>query len=397
MKFRPNKILGLAVGEKSILIAEVVNVADRRQVTRAGEFVYPTGITLQQPQELGAALGQYLKREGFSARSAIVGIPARWVLTKVKELPPVDPTMAADMLRLQAESEFSPELKDLIHDFAGESNAGHAAEVLLVATPRQHVDQIQALASAARIEVTAITPTTLVLGAATTRGDGEALVLCITRSGTELMAQRGGGPALLRHIGSGSSVNALVAGEVRRASLQLVRHNSAGNGSANGQASVVIWNDSGIERTTELGAANALGPTARDGRWDDLGAGDPPNGAMRPAAAVALAMAAMSPIKLPVDFLHPRLAEPKKTGIPRQTVLAIAAGVMVIVGVIFAVVNLQSQEAELAAKRVQLDGMAKDRKAAEEDVAKIKFAQGWHADKPRISRLPAQPDQCHSR
>ena len=119
MKFRANKMLGLALGERSILIAEVTNAAGACQVVKTAEFVYPDGISQQQPEALGHALRHFIKEQGFSARSAVFGIAAKSVLTKSKEIPPVDPSLAADLLRLQVESEFSSELKDLVYDYAG--------------------------------------------------------------------------------------------------------------------------------------------------------------------------------------------------------------------------------------------------------------------------------------
>src|SRR5579862_5099493 len=121
MKFRANKMLGLAIGERSILVAEVSIVDGRRQVTRAGELTYSQGISLSNSESVGTALEQYLKARGFTARSAVFGFPAKWVLSKSKEVPPVDPSMAPDLLRLQVESEFSAELKDLVYDYAGDS------------------------------------------------------------------------------------------------------------------------------------------------------------------------------------------------------------------------------------------------------------------------------------
>ena len=80
----------LRLGERSILIAEVTNVTGRCQVAKAAEFIYPDGVTQQQPEgarQLGA--GHFIKEQGFSARAAVFGIPAKSVLTKSKELPPV--------------------------------------------------------------------------------------------------------------------------------------------------------------------------------------------------------------------------------------------------------------------------------------------------------------------
>ena len=362
MKFGGNKILGLAVGERSILVAEVSAADGRRKVSRAGEFVYATGVTLLNPEALGTALAAYLKAEGFTAKSAVFGIPAKWVLTKSKELPPVDPSLAADMLRLQVESEFSAELKDLVYDYAGQTQADQASNVLLAATPRRHVEQLTALADAARLDIRAITPTAVVLSAIT-GGVSDALVLSITPSGTELAAQRGSSPSLLRHVGSTLAVTASVAGEVRRASLMMPRNGSNGdNGSAaNGHShgQVVVWDDAGLDLAARRAVTDALGPYARSGDLNTLGAGDLPQGISAGAAAVALAVAGFTEGAILVDFSHPRLAEPKKSRISRQAVLGIATGVIVLFAIIAGYVNLS----QMQSKRDELDALQRNPKS----------------------------------
>jgi len=386
MKFRANKMLGLALGERSILIAEVTNVTGRCQVAKAAEFIYPDGVSQQQPEALGNALRHFIKEQGFSARAAVFGIPAKSVLTKSKELPPVDPTLTADLLRLQVESEFSTEFKDLVYDYAGTSNPAEPSHVLLAATPKSQVEQAVSIAQEARLELAAIVPTSVALTAATTRNASDALVLSITPSATELSAQRGNQPSLLRHIGASSATGATVAGEVRRASLMIPRNGSAaGNGSANGSShgSVIVWDDARLDPTARAAITAALGPAARTGNFSDLGAGDLPSGVDACAAAVSLAMAGLNEDDLAIDFLHPRLAEPKKAALKRQTALAIAAGVIVIIGAIYAYADLQSKEKTLAGLVADNKAISEDRKKAESEVAMIKYAQGWHADKPR--------------
>ncbi|HET6251704.1 MAG TPA: hypothetical protein VFE47_28725 [Tepidisphaeraceae bacterium] len=396
-KFGANKILGLAIGERSILIAEVSIADGQRQISRAGEFVYPAGVTLQDSLPLGTALAAYLKREGFSAKAAVFGIPAKWVLTKSKELPPVDPSLAAGMLRLQVESEFSSELKDLVYDYAGQTHASQASHVLLAATPRRHVEQLSVLAEAARLDIRAITPTSLVLSAATA-GVSDALVLSITPSGTELAAQRGSSPSLLRHVGSTMAVTASVAGEVRRAAMMLPRNgttagsgngaNGATNGHSHGQ--VVVWDDAGLDLAARRAVTEALGPHARSGDFAMLGAGDLPQGVQAGAGAVALAVAGLTEGAIPVDFQHPRLAEPKKSALPRPVVLGIAAAVVIVLTIIMAYVNLNHMENQrdalqdkIAGEKESVNNQPSQVEAARKEIERNKFAANWHTGKPR--------------
>ena len=75
-----NKVLGLAVGQKNILVAEVTSKGGRYAVSAAGEFVFPDGTALSSPEKLGAALRDFLKSNRFSARGAIIGLPAKRLL-----------------------------------------------------------------------------------------------------------------------------------------------------------------------------------------------------------------------------------------------------------------------------------------------------------------------------
>ena len=123
------KVLGVAIGERSLLVAEVV-AGDRPEVKRLAEFVYPEGISPHKPEELGTALAEFLRENKFSAKSAVFGLPARWLVVKAKEVPPADPSTLANLLRLQAEGEFSSELKDLVYDYAADTSLGYPKSVL---------------------------------------------------------------------------------------------------------------------------------------------------------------------------------------------------------------------------------------------------------------------------
>src|SRR5580704_10420855 len=125
------------MGERSLLAAEVVAAVDRPQVVKLAEMVYPEGISLSQPAELAKAVAHFLKDNHFSTRSAVIGIPLKWLVIKSKEVPPSDDATIIQLLRLEAEAEFSSELKDLVYDFAGDPTAtGPSRTVLLAATPK---------------------------------------------------------------------------------------------------------------------------------------------------------------------------------------------------------------------------------------------------------------------
>ena len=84
---RLNKVLGLSIGERSLMVAEIT-AGDRPAVTRLAEMVYPDGVTPAESAQLGAAVGEFLREQKFTAKSAVVGLPARWLVVKSKDVPP---------------------------------------------------------------------------------------------------------------------------------------------------------------------------------------------------------------------------------------------------------------------------------------------------------------------
>ena len=114
-----NKILGLAVGPRSILVAEVAARGERHVVNRCAEFVFPEGLAMSAPDKMGAALRGFLRAQQFSTKDVIFGLPAKRMVTRRKEMPPATKAVAANTLRIQAEGEFSSELDNLVMDFAG--------------------------------------------------------------------------------------------------------------------------------------------------------------------------------------------------------------------------------------------------------------------------------------
>ena len=116
---RPSKILGVAITERAFLVAEITGSGDRRDLRRCGEFRFPEGTSLANIPALSRPFSQFLRQNGFTSRQMVVGLPTNWLLVKSKEVPPSTAAMAANMLRLQAESDFSSELADLVYDYAG--------------------------------------------------------------------------------------------------------------------------------------------------------------------------------------------------------------------------------------------------------------------------------------
>jgi hypothetical protein len=376
---RQNKVIGLAIGERSLLAAELT-AGDKPTARQLAEFVYPDGASFQNPQTLGKALGEFLKANGFTAKAAIVGLPARWLVVKPKEVPPTDATTLAEMLRLQAEGEFSSELKDLVYDYAASASEESVKSVLLIATQQKLVDTAAKICDDAGLDAVAVTATAIALGDATGKTMGEnAMVLAVSSAGAELTAHSGGAASGMRHLRAPVADRPFIP-ELRRAVSGL-----PSNGS---QRDLVMWDSSDSSSGADIDSlTKGLGFPVRSGDLPSLGieadvAGRNGQGP-KYAPAVALALIGVGVIDASVDFLHSRLAPPKPQQIPRWAISA-ALGAIVLIGLgVLAYNNIQQAQAALDARKAKLDGLKNQIVEATTLVDKVSYAQGWYVGAPR--------------
>jgi hypothetical protein len=369
---RVKKVLGIALGERSLLAAEVLAAEGRPQVRRLAEMIYPEGISLSQPAELAKALSHFLKDNEFSTHAAVIGIPLKWLVVKAKEVPPADDATVAQLLRLEAESEFSTELKDLVYDFAGEpAQSGAVRTVLLAATPKKYLDAIETLCDGSRLQSLAVMPSALALGSITgSTLKRDVLVLASGESASELSFQRQATATSVRNLRP-STPNPPFVSELRRAVSTL--------GAANGHSEMILWDSAGLNATD---LQEQIGMSVRSGDMDTLGvdsAGAGINGqGPKFASAVALALSVMDEGSTRIDFLHSRLAPPKKHRIPRWGYFAGAAAVLLIAFGVYAYVSLSQQEQVVDAIQANINSQAGKVADAKQFVGKATLAQYWH-------------------
>lgn len=401
-----NKMLGVAVGDKSMLVAEVTAAGGAYQVTHVGQFVYGAGKSFAEPVGLGQAFAQFLKANGFTTRRAVFGLPAKWVLTKAKEVPAADQQTVAASLRLQAEGEFSPELKDLVYDYAGQSSPREASTLLLLATPRRNVDQIRELADAAKVDVQAVTVSVAALSAATSRVRKNSLVLSLGPAGAELGSQPADGPSVLRHVGPASAAAApMLLGELRRATAGVNGHSNGGlsmgrsstNGNGHAQRELILWDDGDTTDSPASGAIAACrtmgetaGLTVVDGELSSLGISSAPQAVGKGAAtAAALAVEGMLG-RLPIDFTDSRLAPPKEQRFDQRVVVGVGVGALALLIIIAGWFYQHRLETSVAQKKAQLASQSNNVTLYKSDVERIQTLLSWHNGTPRY--LPCLVD-----
>ena len=373
------RLVGIALDSDRAVLAEMAPVGDgKMRLVAAGDFIFPSGVGLDQPTALGQAMGRFLRQHGIHRRQAVIGLSARHLITRRCTLPPADPSTMMAGLRLQAESAFSGQVNELIVDYFGPPAGSATAEGLLVATSRTLLEQCRQVMAAAHMRLAAVTAATPSLGELTGAPNADGLLVNVTATGIDLFFSRGGVPAGLRHAGAtaaGGNIAGLLAAEIRRS---LMAH---GASPANAPGSpVTVWIDDhqrselATELEQSLGLNIALPELSKllpggKAEWQKAA----------PAAAVALAARAR---KLPVDFLHSRLAPPKVKAPRRRIARAVALVAVVVLAAAAAMYNLHQRQENLAAMQAHLAAIRSQVKEAKKAMKRLMYARRWHTGAP---------------
>jgi hypothetical protein len=375
------KVLGVSLGDRCAAVAEVAWNGVGPRVARACEFKYPAGMTLDEAAAVGAGLGVFLRERGFTARQAVVGVPAKFLICRGQTIPPADAETAAAMLRLRGEAESAAELGEMVFDFAGEPSETAASNVLLVGMPRKRLDVVRAVLTAAGLSVSAVTVGAMALaGAVAAAGRaGGAVVLSVRADGAELTVYDGGQVRFLRHLGS---TGAGLATELRRAAAVLPV--LGGGGAGAGTRELIVFDEAGLDASALESLGAAVGMPVVRGDLKALGvAEDSRDGAGARVSASAVALAAVGGGRPAVDFMHPRIVAPVQRSVSRRAVWATTAGAAVVLVGALAYADLSKLQRQVAETDQELRQLDPAYKLAKPFVADMKFAETFSGGKPR--------------
>ena len=392
MAMRRGKMLGVAMGDRTIFLAEVSVSGHGAKLLRAAEFSTPEGLALDDPGPLGRALLEFLRQQGFSARNAVVGVPARWLLSAERAFPRAAGAALAGMVRLDAERRFATDMDSLVCDYTDGAATDKGVRLLVTAVARKKAEQVLAMLQSARLKPRAMVPTCLALTSSVDLPCPSELALLLRPDHVEAVVRSSGYPSAIRHAplpapastpkegpASTAWAKALAAEALRLASLL------PGTDSAR----VVIWNGVGLTSDDVL---KAIGPPSGwraelGPRLADLGIEPPdadPTAYERFAGAAALALTGARVGGLPVDFLHSKMATRKKSKNGRRVAWAAVLAVAALAAAAGLFAEWRRGERELAFLQERLAAMAPDIEAAQQVVDHVTQARLWTDRRPRF-------------
>ena len=383
-------LLGLAIDEQGVMVAEIGGRAGRPEVRRVGHWVFPMPFDADKAPELGQQFKQYLRANHFSSKQAVVGMPTKWIVAREITAPPANTEALAGMLAIQAERAFSLNASELIFDYCGQPSSSESRKIMLLAARRQMIERIKEMMTAAGLHVQGVTVSALAFDKARSKGDMQpAFGLYARPTYCEFWSQAAGRPGAIKHVPMASTNGALgdrvqhLSAVIQRLMLLVPQQNQAG------PYQVMIYDacrasEGLVDRLNERLAPQIV---ATDGGTDLKRAGliptaDAEGAESIAAAAVAMTGAGMS--KPQVDFLNPRIGRQETSPHKRLVgwgAFAVAVVIVLVGAVLF---DWQRTRSDVADYSDQLEVMSGDLENARAVVDRMAYARSWTSQKPQF-------------
>jgi len=383
-------LLGLAIDDGGVVATELCVRAGRPEIRGAGELSWDRELTPENVAELGQRLRHFLREKGFTAKKAVVGLAAKWVLAKEVEVPPPTPETLSGILSIQAERAFSFNAEEVGFDYCGKTSPSEKSQGLLLAARRQIVDRVKELAEASGLQIQSITVSAFACGSRASQNRSACRYGLYTRpTYCEFWGQAQGMPHFIKHIPLGMNGNPSGYTDQLTAMIQRQILLSSRQDQAPPQQ-VAAFDACGLSADMLKRLNERLAPqkiSIVDGREGLFPAGLTIPAGVQEApvvAAAAVAMTAVGQERPAVDFLNPRMGEKKKASHKRFYAWAGGIAAVCLIGLGLWLWGWQSDRRDIAVYKQQLADMDKDLTAAKEVVARLTYASSWGATNPRF-------------
>jgi hypothetical protein len=386
--FSARNILGIAVDEFGIVIAEMRFRLGQSEVHRTGQWSFEEKLNSDNAKDIGQKLRQFLRKNHFSSKQAVIGIPTKWIIAREITVQPVGADALAGMLSIQAERAFSLNASELVFDYCGRTSVSEKSNVLLVTARRQVIDLINELMNAAGLQVHSITVSALAFSKVLSKNDPEFRYGMYTRKNyCEFWTQVNGTPRSIQHIpiaeknGIPDELTDQLATMLQRMILLSSQEGLSP------PYKITAYDGSGIsdEMIKQLNEKLAPQVVVTNGGSQLLSgrlklSNEPEKAQL--IAAVVVAKSTIGTDKLPVDFLNPRIGVKKTT---RRKTLTVWAGIICavcLIALVTVLVDWQADIKDITTYTQQLELMSDDISAAQEVVDRISYASSWTSQEP---------------
>jgi len=389
---KTKKVLGLAVEDNQILLAELHQSAARYRVIHTETFPLPSEAAFTEPDRWAADLQQFLRTHQFTAKEAVIGFPAKWLLVKESEIPTVANDALGSVVQLMAEREFSLEMNDLVLDYTSSKLTAANSRLLVMATLRRRMEQILTAVRAAGLKVLSATSSSLALFPSSNSSSSAARYMVYLRSNyAEIVEQNGACFRSVKHV-SFTHPDDRKADSAPLGLFQQLNNYFALTPRPSGSAdkdTLIIWNGAEPETISlEILEQHLHRPfnirngfDAFDAKYWDWQS-TPESG--KYVAPVSLAAVGLQVEPVAIDFLHSKVTTQIKSSHKKPLLYSAAAvAVLFILGFSLAW-NWHQDSRAIAEMTTQLEEHKAEIEVAEEFAQKITSVKTWYAGRPKV-------------
>jgi len=390
IKFRKHKklssVLGLALDGSRLDGVVLRHSNGSLQLQQSFSVALTLDPLTAAPELVGREIRNQLDAAGVRERHCVFGVPLKWVLTAHTELPPLPEADAASLLQLEAERGFPTDVATLQLASSRCPLAADKQHILLAGIPSAHIATLERALAAAKLKPASFALGMAALQPAAAESSNGVLALAIGESTVSLQITCGGGVAALRALegaienpnGRPALLPDLVARESRITLGQLPAElrDAVKRIRIFGPRDLAQQLADEMELRFEPMGLSVEVVTAY--KPDEFGVPLPPDASLSAAFSLAARLLVEQP---PVfEFLPPKLTileqfAAKYSSGRLRTVGAAAAGIMVIVGGLFFI-----QQIQLWRLRSQWSGMQKEVAELQGVQNLIQQFQPWYDD-----------------
>lgn len=158
------KVLGLSIDEKCIYATEMHHDGEGFHEIKSACLEFTENVSFSTPARLGELLGQFIRDNGLTAKRAVIGIPAKWVMIREKNMPPSSGASVTGIVRIHAEHELSINPDDLVIDYTGNISSDKSSRLSIGAALRKNYENVLESLGSAGLKVMSVTVSVMSLG-----------------------------------------------------------------------------------------------------------------------------------------------------------------------------------------------------------------------------------------
>ncbi len=344
----------------------------------------PPALTADTAAQLGAALRERLTAAKVAPAPVLVSVGRDRVILKELRYPPVPATEEPALVRFQALKEVTEAPDELVIDYVPLGEEGGERRAMAVIVRRDLFAAVRTMCEAAGLKLAGVVPRPYALAAGLTRAVAtETVPPPVDKSAAVAVLALGPGGGEFAVVRRGEVVYTLavpapVAASEAMLTMQ-VRRNLATYAAQHPGHPVQAVYVAEADGTRADALADALGLPVHE--HDPLAGAVPgvPAALRGRFAGAAGLLAAQAAGQLPINFAAPRQPQVERDPAKRRLALvALAAGLLLLVGGAFGYLQLSAAEARVADLTERRDDLKKQLEAGAPDAKRLAAIEGWH-------------------